>query len=367
MEKKIIIAVINDLSGDQRIHRIATTLAENGFEVRVVGRLLPDSQALSLRPYQTHRMRLWFRKGKWFYLEYNLRLFWYLLWQKADIVNANDLDTLAGSFMAATIKGAELIYDSHEYFTEVPELVERPFTRKIWLLLEKWIFPRLKKVYTVNAMIAQIYQQKYGVNVGVVRNLPFSREPHAQPATSQILLYQGALNLGRGIELMVDAMAYLPEYTLLIVGKGDISGQLQQQVEDKKIDNVVFQGFVPFESLFDFTTRACLGLSLEEDMGANYRYASPNKIYDYIQAHVPVLVSDLPVMRQLIEHTQTGAILPADARTPENLAQSIRKITENTVYYTSLKENCRKAARELNWEKEKQVLIDYYSHSTLSL
>ncbi|MEZ4776066.1 MAG: glycosyltransferase [Bacteroidia bacterium] len=366
MGKKIIIAVINDLSGDQRIHRIATTLAENGFDVQVVGRLLPDSQTLAHRPYQTHRMKLWFRKGKWFYLEYNLRLFWYLLWQKAAIFNANDLDTLGASFLAAAITGAELIYDSHEYFTEVPELVERPFTRKIWLLLEGWIFPRLKKVYTVNAMIAEIYSRKYGINVGVVRNLPFSREPISQPEHSNTLLYQGALNLGRGIELMIDAMQYLPEYTLQIIGRGDIEAQLKQRIADKKINNVDFRGFIPFESLYVLTTQACLGLSLEEDLGANYRYASPNKIYDYIQANVPVLVSDLPVMRQLVESNHTGEILPVSARTPENLAKRIRSITENTAYYESLKENCRKAARELNWEKEKQVLLAYYSPSNPS-
>ena len=156
MKQKVIISVINDLSGDQRIHRIASTLAEAGYEVLVVGRKLPNSIPLSDRTYQTHRMRLFFIRGKWFYLEFNFRLFWFLLFRKADILNANDLDTLLANFLISRIKGTRLIYDSHEYFTEVPELIERPFTRNIWLRLEQWIFPRLNQIYTVNHSLASI-------------------------------------------------------------------------------------------------------------------------------------------------------------------------------------------------------------------
>ncbi|MDX2247683.1 MAG: glycosyltransferase [Bacteroidia bacterium] len=367
MGKKIIIAVTNDLSGDQRIHRIATTLAENGFEVQVVGRKLPESQPLSPRIYQAHRMKLWFRRGKGFYIEYNLRLLGHLLRQKPEIINANDLDTLGAAYLAAKFMRAELIYDSHEYFTEVPELIGRPFTQKIWLLLESWIFPRLKKVYTVNHAIAQIYTQKYRVPVKVVRNLPLRRESlPTSLLSSRILLYQGALNIGRGLELMIETMNYLPEYNLHIIGRGDISEKLLKLVAEQEVKNVSFHGFIPFESLFKLTEQACLGMSLEEDRGANYRYSSPNKVYDYIQAGVPVLVSDLPVMREVVETYRTGQILPNDSRTPERLAEKIRGIVEDENDYPILKQNCRKAALELNWQEEQAVLLKIYQNPNLS-
>ncbi|MEZ4829996.1 MAG: glycosyltransferase [Bacteroidia bacterium] len=361
MGKKVIIAVINDISGDQRIHRIASTLAERDFSVLVIGRKLPHSLPLTPRIYETHRMKLWFVRGKWFYLEYNLRLLFFLLRHRAAIINANDLDTLGACFLASKIKRTELVYDSHEYFTEVPELVDRPFTRKLWLLLEGWIFPRLKKVYTVNKAIASIYSEKYGVQVGVVRNLPFAREIAQPVPKSNILLYQGALNIGRGLELMIEAMVYLPEFTLKIAGRGDIEKHLAEKVEKNRVKNVHLTGFISPEALHQLTVTATLGLSLEEDLGANYRFASPNKVFDYIQAGVPVLVSDLPVMREVVESTGTGEILPSEMRTAERLAVVIREMVGDRERMEKLRENCRKTARLLTWENEKEILLKYYS------
>ncbi|TAE61598.1 MAG: glycosyltransferase, partial [Bacteroidetes bacterium] len=204
LTSRIILPVTNDLSTDQRMQRIAATLAGAGCEVLLVGRQLPDSQPLAKQPYATRRMRLWFRKGKFFYAEYNLRLFLLLLFARVQIVCANDLDTLAACYLASRLRGFRLIYDSHEYFTEVPELTARPLTRSIWLGIERWIFPGLTTVYTVNEAIATIYRQLYNVPVHVIRNLPerIAFVPDNQRDT--ILLYQGSLNMGRGIELMIE-------------------------------------------------------------------------------------------------------------------------------------------------------------------
>src|ERR1035437_8590299 len=169
--KRIILSVTNDLVTDQRVHRIATTLMNNGTKVTLVGRLLPKSLPLQ-RNYRTHRMRLLFKKGPLFYAEYNIRLFFYLMFAKADILVSNDLDTLPANYLVSIIRKKVLVYDSHEYFTEVPELIYRRVTRNIWKKLEQFILPKIKYSYTVNNSIADIYNKMYNINMKVVRNMP---------------------------------------------------------------------------------------------------------------------------------------------------------------------------------------------------
>lgn len=359
--KRLVMTVINDLAGDQRMHRIASSLQEAGYQVCVVGRQYRDSPRLPQRPYQIYRMRLWLRRGKWFYLEYSIRLFFFLLRKKIDLINANDLDTLLAGFLVSRWKKIPLIYDSHEYFTEVPELVHRPRTQNIWLRLERWIFPQLTSVYTVNQTLASIYTSLYSVPVQVVRNVPFRREVARQLANYPILIYQGALNVGRGIELMIQAMRHLPGYKLWIIGRGDIESQLRSQAQDLGLeDQVIFRGFVPLEQLATLTAQARLGFSLEEDLGANYRYSSPNKIYDYIQAGVPILVSDLPEMRNIVDTYQVGQCLSNDQRQAELLAAQVHRMLSDQAQYEGYVAKCSLAAQELNWEQEQETVLNIY-------
>ncbi|TAE49556.1 MAG: glycosyltransferase, partial [Bacteroidetes bacterium] len=176
-----------------------------------------------------------------------------------------------------------------------------------------------------------------------------------------ILLYQGSLNMGRGIELMIEAMPLLPGYQLWIAGGGDVEASLKAQVHRSGLqDRVKFLGKIAPARLPGYTCQARLGLSLEEDLGQNYRYASPNKVYDYIQSHTPVLVSDLPVMRGLVQKWGVGDILPAGARTPGGLAARIRQLCENETRYAGFQAACRKAAAVLCWENEQQKLLALY-------
>ncbi|MEO0895773.1 MAG: glycosyltransferase [Bacteroidota bacterium] len=363
--KRLYITVINDLSGDQRVHRIATSLTDQGFEVHVVGRILPHSLPLSERPYQTHRLRLLFTKGKWFYLFYNLRLFFFFLFRKVDVINACDLDTLLAGYLASTLKGIPLVYDSHEYFTEVPELVHRPTTQQIWLRLERWIFPKLKHAYTVNSSIADIYTNTYGVKVEVIRNLPFARQKNHPSSSLQgfpIIIYQGALNVGRGIDLMIEAMQHLENYTLWIVGRGDVEEELKKKVKDSGLEErVIFKGFVPLEQLYTLTSQASLGLSLEENLGKNYYYASPNKVYDYIQARIPVLVSNLPEMRKTVEEWGVGEVLTEAERDSWQLSQRIIRLLEKESETKTYSRASEIAAGTLNWEMEQVQLRKIYA------
>ncbi|MEM6629602.1 MAG: glycosyltransferase family 4 protein [Bacteroidota bacterium] len=362
---KVRMSVINDLTGDQRVHRIASTLENNGYSVKVIGRILPHSIALTSCPYETHRMKLWFQRGKLFYLEYNLRLFFYLLFQPVDILHANDLDTLLANFLLSRLRRKRLVYDSHEFFTGVPELLDRPMTRSIWEKLEAWIFPKLSYGFTVNQSIADLYRDKYGIALGVVRNLPISSPveevEYSATTRSNILIYQGALNMGRGLELMIQAMNYLPNHRLWIVGRGDIEEQLRKLAASQRhSDRIEFKGFVAFENLSKLTRKAALGFSLEEDLGENYRYASPNKVYDYIQAGVPVIVSDLPEMGRIIRQHKVGQILKTVRRTPRGLASQVLGLLNDPNLYQAYKLACYQAAELLNWEQEQTRLLEIY-------
>jgi glycosyltransferase involved in cell wall biosynthesis len=359
---RIVLPVTNDLSGDQRLRRTAAALRAAGQEVITAGRLLPESLPLPDTGWEQIRMRLRFRRGKLFYLEYNLRLCLLLLRLRPAIIHANDLDTLAACWLAARLTGARLVYDSHEYFTEVPELLHRPLTRGIWLALERLLLPRTDAAITVSPGIAQAYAQRYGRPFAVVRNVPFRRERPAAARDPRLLLYQGALNTGRGIGLMIRAMEHLPGYRLWIIGRGDVETELRALAAAPAVrERVVFKGFVSAAQLPGLTAQAALGFSLEEDLGASYRLALPNKLFDCLQARVPVLVSDLPEMRSLVEHYGAGAVLPAAERTPGGLAAQVRALLEDPERYARCVEGCERAAAELCWEREQAALLAVYA------
>lgn len=361
-KKRVILSVTNDLSNDQRVHRIALTLQEAGFDVLVVGRKYGDSPQLDSAPYQVKRMRLLFRSGKMFYLEHAFRLFWFLLFRKADILNANDLDTLLANFLVSKLKGCRLVYDSHEYFTEVPELADRPGTRKIWLKLERWVFPKLKFAYTVNTSIAEIYAEKYKVPVGRVRNLPLLKAfPDTAQKADKLLIYQGALNLARGVDIMIRALEFLPGYHLWICGKGDKTAELKELVATLNLgERVTFKGAIPFRQLHEITCKAVLGFSLEADLGENYRLALPNKLFDYVQAGVPVLISELKEMKRIVDDYEVGEYLSMEERTPERVAEKVREICESKEKWQQFYMNCQQAATQLCWEAEKESLLRFY-------
>lgn len=362
MSKRIIISVTNDLSIDQRVHRVAKTLHEAGHDVLVVGRKRRASVSLDERPYRVKRLRMLFDKGKLFYAEHAFRLFWFLLFRKADIYLSNDLDTLLANYWASFFRRKTLVYDTHEYWTEIPELLQRPGTRKMWLRLEKWLFPRVDKAYTVNQSIADIYSAKYGLEVVSIRNLPLRKPlPPARAEPGNILLYQGALNVGRGVDLMIKAMHHLPEYRLWIIGFGTEDQRLPELMRAEGLeDRVKFFGFVPFAELSQYTVQAAVGLSLEADMGASYHYALPNKVFDYVQARVPVIASDLPEMKRVVEAQGIGRLLPADRRTPEALAELVRAMCADAAQWQTYRQACDQAAGILCWEREKGKLLEIF-------
>jgi glycosyltransferase involved in cell wall biosynthesis len=362
--KKVIISVSSDLVTDQRVHKVALTLGRSGYDVLLVGRRKRQSLPLESRTYRTLRLNLFFETGPLFYAALNLRLLFLLLFTKADILLANDLDTLLPNFIVSWLKKLPLVYDSHEYYTGVPELQHRPLVRGVWKSVERYIFPRLKHVYTVNASIAGLYEKEYGIPVKVIRNVPYLEElPPVAPSDfpdGNIILYQGAgINIQRGVEEAVEAMQFVQGATLLIIGGGDAIHSIRELAERLKLGSrVVFRDKMPFALLRAYTGLARLGLSLDKDTNINYRFSLPNKLFDYIHAGVPVLASPLPEVKRIVERYEVGVLI--ESHDPAHIAERILYMLSEKDEYEKWKANTRKAAQELCWQNEEKVLTGIF-------
>lgn len=360
--KRIVQFISNDISYDQRLIRKCTSLSTKDFDVVLIGRNLPNSIALTERKYKQERWNLRFNKGSFFYLELNFKIFVYLLKNNFDTVTANDVDTALGCVAASYFKSFALYFDAHELFTEVPELRHSAIKRKAWKIVEYWVVRRAKKRYTVCNSLKKIFEKEYKKPFAVLRNLPFSLTEKSKnnfDKTPKILLYQGAVNDGRCVNTYIDMMEFLPECELHICGEGDLFKTLHQYSEGKKWKNkIVWHGKVSPEKLVPITQSAFLILNALEDLGKNYYYALSNKFLDAIQSGIPSINMNWPEFREIIAKYDVGLLIEEPNK--DNILNSIQSIINHKNRYTELHENCIKAAGELNWEVEEEILFNIY-------
>lgn len=366
--KKVIVSVINDLATDQRVNKVCTSLNAMGFEILLVGRKLNNSLPLDARAYKMHRMKLLFAKGPLFYAEFNVRLFVFLAIHRAHILVSNDLDTLLPNFLISRIKRIPMVYDSHELFTETPEVINRPLIKRIWETIERSILPKLRDVITVNRSIADIFEAKYPIRVKVIRNVPKlialqpfkTRQELGLPEKTPILILQGAgINVQRGAEELVEAMRYIDNALLLIIGSGDVLDSLKTLAARLGLNHkIMFIGKVPYSELMHYTANANLGLSLDKDTNPNYRYSLPNKLFDYIHAQIPVLASPMVEIKRIIDQYGVGETI--ENHNPEHIAAKINGLIHDEGKTVTYKANCIKAAQELCWEHEELTLNEIY-------
>jgi len=364
----LVFAVTTDLSYDQRMQRICGSLAQAGYEVLLVGWQRPASVPLGPQPYAQHRLRGWFQHGKLFYFEYNVRLLLYLLGQRAAAWACADLDAALPTWLRARLGGQPFVYDAHELFTEVPEVVARPRVQRLWQRVEDFVVPRAQLRYTVGPALARLFAEKHpGCPFAVVRNVPVAA-PAGAPAGaatgSPVLLYQGALNVGRGLAELLAAMPQVPA-RLVICGEGDCSAALRQQAARLGLlasGQVEFKGYVLPAELRRLTAQATVGIMLLENIGLSYYYSLANKFFDYVQAGIPQLCIAFPEYQALNARHAVAELVPDLA--PATLAAALARLLpggQPGAHYRQLAANCQLARREWNWQQEEKMLLQLYA------
>jgi len=339
-----------------------------GCEVTIIGRVQGDCCKNDRVPFKTKRFKMLFNRGFLFYKFFNIRLFLYLLFRRFDILVANDLDTLLPNYLIARLRNLRLVYDSHEYFTGVPELRGRPFVKWIWTMIERSIFPDIEYVITVSDSIADIYNAGYGLKPLVIRNMspssesliPMTREEMGIETGHLLLIMQGGgINTDKGGEELIDAVSLTQNVSLIVAGSGDVVPLLKERVIHLGLsERIKFFPKMPWSDLMRLTKSADAGLSLEKDTNINYRYSLPNKLFDYISAGIPVITGNLPEIRKIIESYDCGLIIPGI--TSDEISKAIIALRDNPELRKRLKQNSANAFIELNWKNEQEKVISLY-------
>ena len=309
----------------------------------------------------------------------SLRRLYPFFWRRAysllltagpDAYHAHDLDALWPAVRAARRLDRPLVYDSHEFWIEQSSLVDRPLMRSCWSLLERQLIKRVKCVITVSESIAHDLGERYQLDeVVVLRNLPLFREKVQSnliretlnfPADRPIVLYQGGFLTENGLREQIQVAAEFDRAALVLIGGGPNEEALREQVRaDDLGDKVFFIPRVPFHQLHNYTCSADLGLCLIKGTGKSFCYSLPNKLFEYMMAGLPVLASDFPEMRSVVQASGAGQVV--DPQNIEAIRQCIRGLLGEPTRIQQYGEAALRAARHYNWEREADKLIQLYN------
>ncbi len=356
--KRIVCTVTNDLNYDQRMIRICTSLSGAGYEVLLVGRKKRNSLPLQPKTFEQKRLFCFFEKGKLFYAEYNLRLFFFLLFVKMHVICAIDLDTILPCLWISKLRHKPRVYDAHELFCEMEEIVSRPGIYTMWKAIERYAVPQFKNGYTIGECYADEFRQMYGVVYQVVRNAtvlkPFKEVIPDEP----YILYQGAVNQGRSFETLIPAMKKV-HATLIICGEGNFYEEAQALVREHQLGNKVsFKGYIPPDQLIAYTRNAYIGITLFTNQGKSNYLSMANRFFDYMHACVPQVCVSYPEYVHV--NTQFEVSLLVTDTTEDTIAAALNRLLEEKELYQRLKRNCFNAREEYCWQKQEITLIHFY-------
>lgn len=358
---RIIFTVTTDLVFDQRMQRICRTLAAKGCEVKLIGRVQKKSPPIKNEPFKQVRLNCLFRKGFAFYAEYNLRLFFYCLGSKSDVFCAIDLDTILAVTVAAKVRGKKLVFDAHEHFTEMEEVVHRPVVRSVWKSIERCCVPFVSGGYTVSRTIADTFEKEYSIMIQVIRNMAVY-DPAFIPRDNfegKQILYQGAVNYGRGLFDLVKAMQNI-DARLVICGQGPAFESLQLLANNLELaEKIAFKGFVRPDDLLEITRSSSLGITLFEANGKSNYYSLANRYFDYVQAGIPQLAMNYPEYAGLNSQYEVATLI--DRVEPDLICEALNKMLNQRSYYETMRLSACKARAMWNWQQEEEKLWQFYA------
>ena len=356
--KKIVCTVTNDLNYDQRMIRICTSLSEAGYDVTLVGFKKKNSKPIIPRPFKQVRLSIIAEQGKIMYVHYWLKLFLFLMFRKADVFCAIDLDTIMPVYYASKLRGKKRVYDAHEIFTDLKEVISRPAVHKMWLWIAKHTVPNFPVGYTIGECYAEDFKQRYGVNYGIVRNATVLRPVTIPEKKEKYVLYQGAVNVGRCFEQLIPAMKMVTA-PLVVCGAGNFYEQALALTKENGLDRqITFKGYIPPAELTAYTINAWIGITLFEDTSLSNRLSLANRFFDYMHFGVPQICIKYPEYERINSQFEIACLI--ENPTPENIAAAINRLMTDEAYYKRLQANCLKAREKYCWQQEAKTLVKIY-------
>lgn len=391
--KKIAMLLNNPIDNDYRVIKMIRTLSSvckvDLFYVKKVSGPKEPAFNSNVRLFGVHHsvsMGVKLKRHSYFCNEFNY-YFDKVLEQntKYDFIWANDLPTLKPAYKLSKKLNCKLVYDSHEIYNET---LNQFFPRESSFLkgmvfrtllgimkrhgksTERELIRKVDYFITVNGSLLNYFKEEYGISNGIsIMNFPNRKASDDSPVVdyrsmfnweekSKIFIYQGLLNEGRGLKLLVSTFTNTaPDNKLVIIGDGPIRQQLSQIAEDSNNqDRIKFVGKVPLKDLPGYTKGADIGVNLLEDLNLSKKLASPNKLFEYIQAGIPILCTDTVENRKVIDKYKLGILVD---NKPETLLEGIGNIVLFVSQQTQLEENMAKARSEYNWEEQEGDLIKY--------
>lgn len=359
--KKIVCTVTNDLNFDQRMIRICSSLQQAGYDVTLVGRKKNESKPLNEKIFRQKRLYCFFQKGKLFYAEYNIRLFFFLLFVKTDLFCAIDLDTILPNLFASKIRSKPRVYDAHELFCEMEEIVSRPMIFRMWKAIEKYAVPKFIHGYTIGECYAEEFNKMYGVKYEIVRNATILQPLQTENnAADKYILYQGAVNEGRSFETLIPAMKNV-NCKLLICGEGNFFEQAKALVNTYQLnDKIEFKGYVEPSLLRQYTKGAYIGITLFTNQGKSNYLSMANRFFDYMHAAVPQLCVSFPEYKKVNEKFRISVLI--ENTNEETISNALNEVLSDNHLHQELSQNCLKAREVYCWQQEEIKLVSFYKN-----
>lgn len=359
---RISIGFLGNLYYDTRSYNLFRSLKEKGHAVFFHGFDWETDDFQNIKESEIQVTKLYKRRfSLLFYIEFAVRLTVQLIRRRSDVYIASDFYALPFCAMAARLWKAELIYDSREIYTELPAFYNKLFFKELVRLMEGISLKRVKCILTTGEMDSRHLEKIYGIKkTALLRNLPLKQAIRRnydlsthfpESGTGKFMIYQGIVVPGRGIETAIQMLRKLPGYRLVLLGDGPFRKEYEKTAETCRVRNRVwFAGKVRQQELLQITASADIGLCLIENLCVNNFYALPNKLFEYVMAGLPVLSTDMPQMKAVVEQYQIGAVVPEND--VDAAVAVLQDWDRHPAEFKFLQKNCLTASRELNWGTE---------------
>jgi glycosyltransferase involved in cell wall biosynthesis len=341
--------------------RICESLCNEGYKVSLIGVEFSHSPQLNDQKFSQQRIKCFFKKGFGFYAEYNVRLFFTLLFKKADLFCAIDLDTIMPVYFAGKLKNKQLVYDAHEYFSQQKEIITRPLVYKVWRFIENIFVPKFKNGYTVSYSISKSFEQLFKIKYQVIKNTTSIKTLNNNSSIKdKIIVYQGAVNEARGLEYLIPAMNNV-DAQLHIYGDGNFMARLQTIINNHCLnEKVILKGKVSPDELNRITSEYYIGLNLVENIGLNQYFSLANKFFDYMHAGIPQVTMNFPEYKRINDQFEVAILI--DDLNPDSISKAINELLMNDEKYAKLVQHCLEAKKVHNWENESKKLVQFYKN-----